>query len=67
MTEHTQAVLVIDPLSDVSSLSESAGAPDITITHWGRNKMAAILQMFQIDLLEWKSSYFYSNITEVCS
>ena len=26
--------------------------------------MAAILQTFQIDFLQWKLLYFYSNVTE---
>ena len=37
------------------------------LTHWGRDKTAAILQMtFQIHFLEWKLLYFDSNLT-VCS
>ena len=38
------------------------------LTHWGWDKMVAILQTtFWMHFLEWKSLYFNSNFTEMCS
>ena len=38
------------------------------LTHWGRDKMAAIIQQhFEMDFLEWKCMNFASDFTEICS
>ena len=38
------------------------------LTHWGWNKMAAILQTtFQMHFLEWKCLHFMLNFNEICS
>ena len=44
------------------------GQPTYQLTHWGRDKMAAIFQtIFQMHFLEWKCMNFVKDFTEVCS
>ena len=35
------------------------------VTHWGRDKTAAIVQNILLDLMSWKESHFYL-VTYIC-
>ena len=44
------------------------GESYLLLTHWGRDKIAAIFQTtFQMHFLEWKCKNFDQDFTEVCS
>ena len=46
----------------------SYGLLQVSLTHWGRDKMAAISRRhFQIYFLEWKCMNFDWDFTEICS